>query len=195
VVGSASVTGAWYVDGRRHLPDVGAGDGGPVVPAGRSRIDHDGAVQALLERSRFVSALAAIASMLLSIVTMVWAVAKGVLFVGDLLRDGAWRSAEPIGELLIVIDLLLVAITLLLVGLGLWELFVSDLELPEWLVFHDLGSLKVKIGELLILVLAIKFLELLVSKTPALDLLYYALAVSVVMAVLIAFITLRAERK
>lgn len=161
----------------------------------RARVGHDVDVQALLERSRFVSALAAVTSMLLSIVTMVWAIAKGVVFVVDLVQDGAWKSAEPIGELLIVIDLLLVAITLLLVGLGVWELFVSDLELPEWLVFHDLGSLKVKIGELLILVLAIKFLELVVSKTPALELLYYALAISVVMAVLIAFITLRAARK
>lgn len=152
-------------------------------------------MQALLEKSRFFAALAAVAAMVLSIVTMVWAVALGVLFVVDLVQDGAWRTAAPIAELLTVIDLLLVAITLLLVGLGLWELFVADLHLPDWLVFHDLGSLKVKIGELVILVLAIKFLELIVAKTPPLDLLYTALAIAVIMAVLIGFITLRSSSR
>lgn len=152
------------------------------------------AVQRVPEKTRWFAALAAVAAVVLSAVTMVWAVAKGGLFVVDLVQDGAWKDSEPIADLLTIIDLLLVAITLLIVGLGLWELFVSDLDLPTWLVFHDLGALKVKIGELLVLVLAIKFLELVVAKTPALDLLYQAIAIGVIMAALTAFITLRSSR-
>lgn len=164
--------------------------------AGTSRRDPAPwrAVQRVLEKTRWFAALAAVAAVVLSAVTMAWAVAKGGLFVVDLVQDGAWKDSQPIADLLTIIDLLLVAITLLIVGLGLWELFVSDLDLPAWLVFHDLGALKVKIVELLVLVLAIKFLELVVAKTPALDLLYQAIAIGVIMAALTAFITLRSSR-
>ena len=166
----------------------------PGPCAGRRDPPPCPAVQRVLEKTRWFAALAAVAAVVLSAVTMAWAVAKGGLFVVDLVQDGSWKDSEPIADLLTIIDLLLVAITLLIVGLGLWELFVSDLDLPEWLVFHDLGALKVKIVELLVLVLAIKFLELVVAKTPALDLLYQAIAIGVIMAALTAFITLRSSR-
>ncbi len=151
-------------------------------------------MQNVLTRSPKLAAVASINCLVLAIVTYAWGVASSIEFIRGLVTDEAWRDSTPIVALLAGVDLLLIGTTLLIVALGLWELFVAEVAFPAWLVINDFGDLKVKVSESLVLVLVVKFLEKFVGKTPPLDLLYIAGAVALVCGVLIAYSTVRPPR-
>lgn len=71
-----------------------------------------------------------------------------------------------------IMDAFLIAAGLLIFALGLHELFVGELPLPPWLVIRDLDALKAKIAGIVILVMAVAFLERLETRDDALDLLF-----------------------
>ena len=90
--------------------------------------------------------------------------------------------------LIAVISLLVAAIGTFLWGaLGLHELFIQKLALPEWLVIDDLKKLKGKLSDVVILILAIKFLEKLIESKNAQDTLMTGIAVAVVIGGLVLF--------
>ena len=148
----------------------------------------------LLERSRYLVAVAAVSLTVLAAAAMVWGAARSVDFIALLLSDDEWKAGKTLAPLLQTLDIFLVAAVLLVVALGLWELFVGDLELPAWLETRNLSELKASTGDLIVLVVAIKYVERFVSGGPSLDLLYEAVAVALVGGTLIAFTTLRASR-
>lgn len=135
------------------------------------------------ERSLLVAGVPAVALLLTAVVTFVWGCAKVVSFVDLLLDDGA-DSAVAIVRLLEVIDLYLLGTVLLIFAAGMVELFITPLRLPRWLVIDDLGDLKVKLIDVIQLVAAIKFLEKVVLGKDALDVLWYGIAISLVIGVL-----------
>ena len=65
-----------------------------------------------------------------------------------------------------VIDGFLIAAGLLIFALGLYELFIGDIELPQWLVIQDLDALKAKLAGIIVMVIAVTFLERLESADP-----------------------------
>lgn len=148
----------------------------------------------LLERSRFVVAIASLSLGALSLVSMGWGVLRTIDFVGLLLRDEAWKDGKSLAPLLQTLDIFLVATVLLVVAFGLWELFIGDLDLPDWLEMRDLGALKSAAADLIILVVAIKYVERFASGGPSLDLLYEAGAVALLSGTLIAFTAFKKDR-
>ena len=139
----------------------------------------------LAEHSVVVVVIGALALFLTALITFVWGFAKVWSFVDLLLEDGANGSLATV-RLLEVIDTYLVGTVVLILAIGLVELFVTPLRLPEWLVIRDLGDLKGKLIDVIQLVAAIKFLEKLVLSEEPLDTLWYALAVSSVILSLLA---------
>lgn len=137
------------------------------------------------EGSIVMVAIAAVALMATAFITFVWGCFKVVDFVELLVDDGS-GSDLAIVELLEVIDVYLLGAVLLILAIGLVELFVTPLRLPEWLVIESLTDLKAKLIDVVQLVAAIKFLEKLVTAKEPLDVLWYALAVSVVILALLA---------
>lgn len=147
-----------------------------------------------MEKSRYVVAPAALSIFLLALVTLGWGAARGVDFAISLVRDGGWDGDAPLVALLKAVDLFLIGTVLLILAAGMWELFVSDLDLPEWLVIRTLDDLKAKLANTLVLVLAVKFTEKLVASGDALDLLYTAGAVALVGGLLVAYANLKAKK-
>lgn len=137
-----------------------------------------------MHRLRFLAVPACLVLAFTSILTMGWSAAKAI-DLARLLLTGGWTSDQPLIALLSVVDLILVATVQVIIALGLWELFINDLDLPDWLTVHSLSDLKRSLSEALVLVLAIKFFELLLTSS-ALDALYYAAAVTLVSGVLVA---------
>lgn len=84
---------------------------------------------------------------------------------------------------------------LLVFAISLYELFIGALEVPEWMVVRSLLELEVKLAGVIVLVLAVKFLEKLMEAKNGLDTLYTALAIAVVSAVLISFGNAGMKRK
>ena len=50
------------------------------------------------------------------------------------------------------------AMALLLFG-HIYELLIGELSVPAWMKIHDLHDLKTRLGSILVLVMAVKFLE------------------------------------
>ncbi len=119
-----------------------------------------------------------------------WGVAKTYDFATVLFDEGANSDAAVI-IVLEIIDTFLLATVLAILAIGLFELFIHDLPGPQWLVIRDLGDLKGKVSDVIILLLAIKFLEKTITVKHPLDLVWYAISVSLVGGLLIAFRVIR----
>jgi uncharacterized membrane protein YqhA len=142
-------------------------------------------MRSLLERARLLVAAASVLLLFTTVISLVWAVALTVQFVGDLADDG-WRTTTLLVGLLEIIDLLLIGTVQVIVAIGLWELFVGELDVPSWLRADSFSDLKSALAELIVIVIAIKFVEKLAEGTDALDLVYYAAGIAVVGGMLVA---------
>ncbi len=140
----------------------------------------------VLESARLLVAIGSLISLLLGSACFVWALLKGVAFVRLLIRGG--RSEDlALVKLFESIDVILIGTVLLIIGLGLWELFIGDLELPPSLTTDSFDDLKAKISTTLILVLVVRFLETVVSRPAADELLQFGAAVTLVGGLLLVF--------
>ena len=75
---------------------------------------------------------------------------------------------ESVVSVLAAVDTLLLATVLLVIGYGLYELFVDeDLQLPAWLQIHSLDDLKGKLIGVVVAVIAVVFLGELVEGSNA----------------------------
>lgn len=132
----------------------------------------------------FVS-IPALSLFIMSIVTFIWGGVKVWKFV-ELLFDDGVDAPIAVVRLLQAIDVYLLGTVLLILALGFIELFVTPLRLPGWLVIKNLADLKGKLVDVIQVVAAIKFLEKLVLDKDALDVLWYGIAVSLLIGALLA---------
>lgn len=146
-------------------------------------------MRTLLERSRFVVAPVALVLAVLAFVVFVWAGAQAVGLIADLVQDDGWKRDALVGTLLGAFDLFLIGSVILIVAVGMWELFVGDLDLPEILTITSLTALKQKVSDLLVLVIAIQFAKRFLAGAAGLDLLYAGAAVALVGGTLVLFTT------
>lgn len=139
--------------------------------------------------------IGAVTSLVLSGVSFVWAAVKSVAFVLALLGVGKGSEDIALVKLFQAIDVILIGTVLLLIGLGLWELFIGDLDLPPSLTVASFDDLKAKIATTLLLVLVVRFLESLVSRPGSTELLELGIAVTLVGALLLVFANWRPPRR
>lgn len=158
----------------------------PRTAAARPTSGPGRLVAEVLERSRYLVVIGSVTSLALGLASFAWGVVKAVSFVGELVKETG-RDDLALVKLFQSIDIILIGTVLLTIGLGLWELFIHDLALPPALSTSSFADLKSKTATTLLLVLVVRFLETLVSGTPADDLLQLAIAVSLVGALLLAF--------
>jgi uncharacterized membrane protein YqhA len=151
-------------------------------------------VARLIGNLRYVVIVAVVGIALQALATFGWAVWITGDFVYDLLSSSAWRQDDTIIELLQVLDLYLIGTVLIITAIGLYELFIGDVQLPEWLVIRNLSDLKTKIVEVIVLVIGIKFVEKLVTVKDPIDVLWYGLGSAAVMAVLIGWNSLKSAK-
>lgn len=86
-----------------------------------------------------------------------------------------------------LVDGFLVATGLLIFALGLYEIFIRPIELPEPLRFKSIGELKVSLANVIVLTLAVSFLALVQEREPAMDLLLKGFAIAAVILALVVF--------
>lgn len=93
--------------------------------------------------------------------------------------------AKVVGELIGAIDLYLIAVVLLIFSFGIYELFVSqideakDSESSQILEIHSLDELKDKIAKVIIMVLVVKYFQMVLDMqfNGALEMLYLAASI------------------
>jgi len=89
---------------------------------------------------------------------------------------GMFNSSSPLKDtvvgVLTAVDTLLLATVLLVIGYGLYELFVdAEVKLPPWLEIKDLDDLKNKLIGVVVAIIGVDFLGQLVDNKSSNDLL------------------------
>ncbi|MBK9924583.1 MAG: YqhA family protein [Anaerolineales bacterium] len=140
----------------------------------------------LLEKTGYLAYIGIISLLLASVVAFGWGAVK--TFNAIMLIITSYGKDSSIAVSLIeIVDSFLIAIALQIFSVSMYELFVGKLNLPDWMLAHNLHELKTKLSSVIVLVMAVKFLERLVEWKNPNDLLFFAIAISVVAAALIAF--------
>ena len=81
---------------------------------------------------------------------------------------------DVIVEVLTAVDAILLGTVLLVIGYGLYELFVdTELDVPAWLQIKDLDDLKSKLIGVVVAIIAVVFVGVLVDSNRAGDVLAY----------------------
>jgi uncharacterized membrane protein YqhA len=140
----------------------------------------------LLEKTGYLAVVGIASLLLASVAAFGWGAVKTFNAI-TLLITSYGKDPYIAVSLIEVVDSFLIAIALLIFSVSLYELFVGKLDLPDWMLAHNLHELKAKLSSVIVLVMAVKFLEHLVEWKNPTDSLYFAIAVSVVAATLIAF--------
>ena len=89
-----------------------------------------------LNRFRYVTWIAVICSLIASVAAFLWGAVKTAKFMLILIKTAGDYDAAPV-NFLEVMDAFLIAAAMLIFSLGMYELFIGKLDLPEWLHIHN----------------------------------------------------------
>ena len=143
-------------------------------------------MKTILEKSRYLAIIGVISLLIAALAAFVWGTLKTVSAT-LLVIQSAGRDAGITIELIEIVDSFLIATATLIFAASLYELFIGELNLPDWMLAHNLYDLKGKLSSMIVLVMAVKFLGKLQETKDTEALLQTGIAISVVSAVLIAF--------
>lgn len=127
----------------------------------------------LLAYTRFAVFVPAMASILGALLLMVQGSVAMVRVIVDAVLNGT-KLKLTIVEVLTAVDAILLGTVLLVIGYGLYELFIDeDLEVPPWLQVHDLDDLKSKLIGVVVAIIAVIFVGVFVDADRAADVISY----------------------
>jgi len=119
--------------------------------------------------TRYAVFVPAIASILGALLLMVKGSVEMVRTIIDATVNGT-KLKLTIVEVLTAVDAILLGTVLLVIGYGLYELFIDeDLEVPVWLQVHDLDDLKSKLIGVVVALIAVIFVGVFVDIDRAAD--------------------------
>lgn len=172
-------------------------------------------LEAFFENALWNSRWAVIVSVVCSIVSsimMFYVAAVDTFFIIDMLidyaavDDAAVRQAhrgDAIAHIVEVIDVFLLAIVLMIFGLGLYELYISKIDhayddndesAEHMLSINSLDDLKSRLGKVIMMILIVKFFEMAIGMqvTEVFDL--FIFAGGIILIALALYITSAASR-
>ncbi len=140
----------------------------------------------LVEKSRYLPIVSVFGMLVGSVAALFLGVVKTVKVVQTAFTK--YEESEPtLYALFEALDCFLVATALIVVAISLYELFISGLEVPDWMLVTDLTELKAKFTFVIIPVMAVKFVQKILNYENAIDTFYYGAAIALVAFSLTAF--------
>jgi uncharacterized membrane protein YqhA len=123
--------------------------------------------------TRYTVFVPALASMLGALLLMAQgSIAVVVAIINSVI--GQTPLKDVIVEVLTAVDAILLGTVLLVIGYGLYELFVdTEIQVPTWLHIKDLDDLKSKLIGVVVAIIAVIFVGVLVDSSRAGDVLSY----------------------
>jgi uncharacterized membrane protein YqhA len=143
-------------------------------------------MKTILEKSRYLAIVGVVALLIAAVAAFAWGALQTYQVVMLVITSLGTDAGITI-EFIKIVDSFLIATAILIFTVSLYELFIGEINVPEWMLAHNLYELKGKLSSMIVLVMTVKFLEKFVDAKDANDLLQRGLAVAVVSAVLIAF--------
>lgn len=140
----------------------------------------------LIEKSRYIVYIGVLVLFVCSLTAYVLSVFKTVKTIAAI-AAGAVEGDPALVVLFDCLDTVLVATAMLVLSVSLYELFIGDLEVPDWMLVRNLDELKSKLSFVVIPVMSVKFLQKLLLGENALDILYYGAGIALIVAALAYF--------
>lgn len=145
----------------------------------------------LIGRSRYVVLLAVVAVMLVSVSLFLLGTIGAVKSIlgswNELAARGEAGSTEQIVESLAIIGVMLRAVVFYLIGVGLYSLFIAPLNLTTALGVESLADLETKVVSVVIVILAVSFLQHFVRWEQPFETMQFGLTMAAVIAALVLF--------
>jgi uncharacterized membrane protein YqhA len=117
----------------------------------------------LLEQSKYLTLVGVLACLVAAVAAYgvgVWRTAEVVIGFFTSFRGVSYAIVAFIE----ITDIFLIATSLLIFAVSIYELFIGELDLPDWLVVHKFTELKDKLASVVVLVMAVSFLKFLLDK-------------------------------
>jgi uncharacterized membrane protein YqhA len=151
---------------------------------------HDSSFARLIGRSRLIVVVAVVAVLLCAFSLFLlgaWFAAGAIAHAWTGVIDGDVGTAELIVRFLEIVTVMLKAVFFYLIGVGLYSLFISPLNVTVALGVETLNDLETKVISVIIVIMAVNFLERFIRHDSALELLEIAGALALAVAALVAF--------
>lgn len=141
----------------------------------------------ILGLTRYAVFVPAVASIIGALLLMAQGSISILMIVVDAVLNNSYLK-ETIVEVLTAVDAILLGTVLLVIGYGLYELFVDTrLEVPEWLEVRDLDDLKSKLIGVVVAIIAVVFVGVFVDVNRAADVVAYGVGAGALVAGLALF--------
>ena len=141
----------------------------------------------ILANTRYAVFIPAIASILGALLLMFQGSIEMVRTIIDVVINGT-KLKLTIVEILTAVDGILLGTVLLVIGYGLYELFINeDLEIPLWLQVHDLDDLKSKLIGVVVTIISVIFVGIFVDTNRADDVIAYGVGAGAIVTGLAIF--------
>jgi len=127
----------------------------------------------LLELTRYAVVIPAFAAILGALLLMVQGSVEMVAVVIESVSNQTTLK-DVIVDVLTAIDAILLGTVLLVIGFGLYELFIdTNIQVPDWLRVQDLDDLKSKLIGVVVAIIAVVFVGIFVDSNRASDVISY----------------------
>jgi uncharacterized membrane protein YqhA len=141
----------------------------------------------ILARARYAVFIPALASILGALLLMFQGSVAMVQTVVDVVTEGT-KLKLTIVEILTAVDAILLGTVLLVIGYGLYELFIDeDLDVPPWLQVQDLDDLKSKLIGVVVAIISVIFVGVFVDTDRAADVISYGVGAGALVTGLAVF--------
>jgi uncharacterized membrane protein YqhA len=132
----------------------------------------------------FVPAIAAIVGGILLMIQ--GSIEMGAVVYKAIVTD--YLLKESVVDVLTAIDAILLGTVLMVIGYGLYELFVdADIPVPAWLRVKDLDDLKSKLIGVVVAIIAVVFVGVFVDANRATEVIAYGVGAGALVVALAAF--------
>jgi len=141
----------------------------------------------ILARARYAVFIPALASILGALLLMFQGSVAMVQTIIDVVTEGT-KLKLTIVEILTAVDAILLWTVLLVIGYGLYELFIDeDLDVPPWLQVQDLDDLKSKLIGVVVAIISVIFVGVFVDTDRAADVISYGVGAGALVTGLAVF--------
>ncbi|MEY2826713.1 MAG: hypothetical protein RLZZ122_1077 [Actinomycetota bacterium] len=141
----------------------------------------------MLGLTRYAVVVPALASIIGALLLMAQGSIAMIFVVIDAISQGT-SLKDSIVEVLTAIDAILLGTVLLVIGYGLYELFIdTEIKVPEWLQVNDLDDLKSKLIGVVVAIIAVVFVGVFVDSNRAGDVVSYGLGAGALVLALAVF--------
>jgi uncharacterized membrane protein YqhA len=137
--------------------------------------------------TRYAVVVPAIASIIGALLLMVQGSIEIVKVVIDAIFNSSYLKITIV-DVLTAVDAILLGTVLLVIGYGLYELFVDTrIEVPAWLQINDLDDLKSKLIGVVVAIIAVVFVGVFVDSNRASEVVSYGVGAGALVAGLALF--------